>query len=343
MSKKAQLLKRQAHKGHVSIIGAGPAGLIAALHIKKNAPSTKVTVIDREIFVGGILNQCIHPGFGLLEFGQELTGPEYAAKVSALCRDFEIEFLTETSVLSINKKLEVVALSPKYGAKKFQSKAIVLCTGCRERSRGALHIPGDRPSGIMTAGLAQKFINIDGLVPGSRVAILGSGDIGAIMARRLTLQGVEVAAVIEIKKSLSARPRNVIQCIVDFQIPIYLEHTITKIVGRERLEKIKVAKILSDGRADFSTEFEISCDTLLLSVGLIPENELAEMAGVALDAKSNGVIVDEKFMSSIPGIFACGNAMKIYDLVDHLSEDSKKAGESVAAYLTAPLVEGKQV
>ncbi|MBF0207690.1 MAG: FAD-dependent oxidoreductase [Oligoflexia bacterium] len=335
----------------VVVIGAGPAGLISATEIKRRCPQQPVIVIDREDTAGGILNQCIHPGFGLIEYQEELTGPEYAWRILQTALQHNVEIRTNTTVVELrnehnsddhksstpatpaHSRFQVTALSAEHGVQIFNSSAIILGTGCRERARGVIHIPGDRPSGIFTAGLAQKLLNIDGYLPGRRVVIVGSGDIGAIMARRLTLQGAKVLAVVEIKKNLSAKPRNIIQCILDFDIPIYLEHTISNIVGRERLEKITLAKIDNQGNHLPDSDVHIECDTLLLSVGLIPENELAEMANVKLDPITNGVITNENYMSSIPGIFACGNALKIYDLVDILSADAQTAGEKVVDFL----------
>lgn len=315
----------------VVIIGAGPAGLMAA-YGASNAGAERVLVIDRDSFTGGILNQCIHAGFGLSQFKEELTGPQYAERVLKMARSSGVEFKMGTTVLNISENRTVTTVSADRGVEKIEAGAVVLCTGCRERPRGVIHIPGERPAGIYTAGLAQKFVNIDGVLPGKRIVILGSGDIGLIMARRMTLQGAKVLAVVEVMPFAGGLPRNIVQCLQDFDIPLYLGHTITDVRGRKRVEGVTVAKVDERMNPVPGTEFNLDCDTVLLSVGLIPENEVAESAGLKLNPATNGVVVDENYMSEKAGIFACGNALHVHDLVDNLAIESELAGKNAALF-----------
>lgn len=314
----------------VVIVGGGPAGLIAAAAAKRNG-AQNVLVIDREKHTGGILNQCIHAGFGLTQFKEELTGPQYAARVGKEAVDAGVEFMTETSVLKISADRTVTALNEN-GVKEIEASAIVLATGCRERPRGAVHIPGERPAGVYTAGLAQKLVNVAGIMPGKRIVILGSGDIGLIMARRLTLEGAKVLAVVEVMKTPGGLARNIAQCLNDFDIPLYLSHTITNIEGVQRVEKVTVTKLDDARRPVKGSEFTLECDTVLLSVGLIPENEVAQSAGIELNPVTNGLAVDENLMTTVEGVFGCGNALHVHDLVDNLAIESALAGKNAAAY-----------
>ncbi len=309
----------------VTIIGAGPAGLAAAVSAKKNG-AKKVIVLDRNNWLGGILYQCIHDGFGVEELGKSLTGPEYADIYITEARKNKIEFLTETMVLNLNKKLEITAINKK-GLLKIRSKSIILAMGCREKTRWNIMIPGDRPSGIYTAGVAQGFTNLYNIKIGKKVLILGSGDVGLIMARRLMFEGLDVLGVVEILPYGSGLPRNIVQCLDDYQIPLYLTHTVTEILGRERLESVKIAQVDENMKVISHTEREILCDTLLLSVGLTPENELSKDIGVKIDEKTGGPIVNQNFETSLPGVFACGNCLQVYDTVDSLSKDAKIAGK----------------
>lgn len=317
----------------IIIVGAGPSGLIAAKVAKKNYDG-EVILIDREDYTGGILNQCIHSGFGVIQFKKELTGPEYADLVFKMALKQEVQILLSTTVIDISKDKIVTVMSPEKGLYKIEAAAIVLCTGCRERARGVIHIPGERPSGVYCAGLAQKFVNIDGYLPGKKVVILGSGDIGLIMARRLTLEGAKVLAVVEVNSFVGGLSRNVVQCLNDFDIPLYLSHTVTDIIGKKRVEKVTVSRVSEDLRPIAGSEFQIECDTILLSIGLIPENELAELAGVELDPATNGAIVDQNLMTNVPGIFCCGNALHVHDLVDKLAVESENAGKNAASFAT---------
>lgn len=315
----------------VVIVGGGPAGLIAAESAKLNG-AERVIVIDRERHTGGILNQCIHAGFGLGLFKEELTGPEFADRVSKAALKAGVEFLTETTVLSINDQRQITITSEK-GVDTIDAGAIVMCTGCRERPRGVIHIPGERPAGIYTAGLAQKLVNTSGYLIGKKVVILGSGDIGLIMARRMTLQGAKVLAVVEVMKNPGGLQRNIIQCLDDFGIPLYLSHTIINIKGKKRVEQVTIAKLDDKMQPIAGTEFTLDCDTVLLSVGLIPENEVAKTVGIKLNERSNGMIVDENLMTSVDGIFGCGNALHVHDLVDNLAVEAKEAGKNAADYV----------
>ena len=314
----------------VVIIGGGPAGLSAALGAKKKGCSN-ILIIERSEKLGGILNQCIHSGFGLHTFKEELTGPEYAYKYIKMVEKEEIPFLLNTTVLSISPH-SVTYINEEEGVRTIETKAIVLAMGCRERPRGALNIPGDRPSGIFSAGTAQYLTNIEGKMPGKRVVILGSGDIGLIMARRMTLEGAKVLAVVELMPYSSGLKRNIVQCLDDFSIPLLLSHTVTKIEGRKRVERITVSAVDEKRKPIPGTEITYDADTLLLSVGLLPENELSRKAGITLSPVTGGPIVDNSFQTDSDGIFACGNVLHVHDLVDYVSNEAEKAGESAALY-----------
>ena len=314
----------------VVIIGGGPAGLSAALGAKKKGCSN-ILIIERSEKLGGILNQCIHNGFGLHTFKEELTGPEYAYRYIKMVEKEEIPFLLNTTVLSISPH-SVTYINEEEGVRTIETKAIVLAMGCRERPRGALNIPGDRPSGIFSAGTAQYLTNIEGKMPGKRVVILGSGDIGLIMARRMTLEGAKVLAVVELMPYSSGLKRNIVQCLDDFSIPLLLSHTVTKIEGRKRVEKITVSAVDEKRKPIPGTEITYDADTLLLSVGLLPENELSRKAGITLSPVTGGPIVDNSFQTDSDGIFACGNVLHVHDLVDYVSNEAEKAGESAALY-----------
>ena len=314
----------------VVIIGGGPAGLSAALGAKKKGCSN-ILIIERSEKLGGILNQCIHNGFGLHTFKEELTGPEYAYRYIKMVEKEEIPFLLNTTVLSISPH-SVTYINEEEGVRTIETKAIVLAMGCRERPRGALNIPGDRPAGIFSAGTAQYLTNIEGKMPGKRVVILGSGDIGLIMARRMTLEGAKVLAVVELMPYSSGLKRNIVQCLDDFSIPLLLSHTVTKIEGRKRVERITVSAVDEKRKPIPGTEITYDADTLLLSVGLLPENELSRKAGITLSPVTGGPIVDNSFQTDSDGIFACGNVLHVHDLVDYVSNEAEKAGESAALY-----------
>ena len=314
------------------VIGGGPAGLAAALSAKENGLN-HVLLVERSNELGGILNQCIHNGFGLHTFKEELTGPEYAQRFIDRLEDTNIELRLETMVLDINSNLEVHMTSKKYGYRIEKAKSIILAMGCRERPRGGVVIPGTRPAGVFTAGTAQKHINVDGYMPGKRVVILGSGDIGLIMARRMTLEGAKVLACIEIMPYSSGLNRNIVQCLNDFDIPLYLSHSVTEIRGKNRVEQVVACKVDRYRNPIPDTEIVFDCDTLLLSVGLIPENELSINAGITIDPKTKGPVVYENLETNIPGVFVCGNVAHVHDLVDFVSEESARAGASAAEYV----------
>ena len=315
----------------VAVIGGGPAGLAAALAAHKEG-AARVLIIERNHELGGILQQCIHHGFGLHRFKAELTGPEYAQRFINEVRETDIQVLLETMVLEVTEDRTIYAVNSSEGMLEISAKAVVLAMGCRERTRGALRIPGRRPAGIFSAGTAQRYINIDGYIPGRKAVILGSGDIGLIMARRLTLEGAQVEAVVEIMPYAAGLARNVVQCLEDFDIPLILQSTVVDIHGEDRLEGVTIARVDEDWKPITGTERKIDCDTLLLSVGLIPENELSGGAGVELDPITNGPKVDDTLMTSIPGIFACGNVLHVHDLVDNVSKEAERAGAFAAQY-----------
>lgn len=316
----------------VLIIGAGPAGLAAAIAAKK-AGITNLVVLEREDAPGGILRQCIHTGFGLHRFHVELTGPEYAQRDIVTARELNIDIRTGVTVLSVSKDKTVTAISRDRGLEVYAAKAVILAMGCRERPRGALAIPGTRCAGIYSAGTAQKFVNMEGYMPGKRIVILGSGDIGLIMARRMTLQGAKVLACVELMPYSSGLNRNIVQCLQDFDIPLYLSHTVVDIHGKERLEGVTIAKVDENRRPIPGSEFRLDCDALLLSVGLIPENELSIGAGVELSPATSGAVVDDALQTSIEGVFACGNVLHVHDLVDFVSDESFLAGRAAADYV----------
>ena len=315
----------------VAIIGGGPAGLAAAISAYDNGAKS-VIVIERDVRLGGILNQCIHNGFGLTRFKESLSGPEYAARFIEEVRKRDIKVMLETTVLGFSKDKVITAINSERGIFEITAKAVVLSMGCRERSRGAIGVAGTRPAGIYSAGTAQKYVNIKGYMPGKRVVILGSGDIGLIMARRMTLEGAKVLAVCEIMPYSSGLKRNIAQCLEDFGIPLYLEHTITKIEGDKRVTGVVVSKVDENKRPIPGTEIRFDCDTVLFSVGLLPENELTRKAGVPLSAGTRGAIVYQNRETLVGGIFACGNVLQVHDLVDFVSEEAEIAGKSAALY-----------
>ena len=314
------------------VIGGGPAGMAAAV-AARNKGIESILIIERDNRLGGILNQCIHNGFGLKTFKEELTGPEYAYRYIRQVEELGIEYLLNTMVLDISKDKQVTVIGRYTGCETIKAKAVILAMGCRERPRGALGIPGFRPQGVYTAGTAQKLVNCEGAQIGKKVVILGSGDIGLIMARRMTLEGAKVKAVAELMPYSSGLKRNIVQCLDDFGIPLLLSHTVVDIKGKDKLEGVYIAKVDEHSTPIPGTEEYYSCDTLLLSCGLIPENELSSSAGVELSPLTNGPSVDESFETNIEGIYACGNVLHVHDLVDFVSEESARAGESAAGYI----------
>ncbi len=316
----------------IVVIGGGPAGMAAACSAyDKGAKS--IAIIEREESLGGILKQCIHNGFGLHKLGEELTGPEYAAHYAKMVYERDIKIYCETMVTSISHD-KIITAQNKEGILKISAKAVVLACGCRERSRGALNIAGTRPAGVYSAGTAQKLINCHGFSVGKKAVILGSGDIGLIMARRMTLEGAEVKAVCEVMPYSGGLARNIQQCLNDFGIPLYLSHTVVQIHGKDRVEGVTIAEVDENRKPIRETERYIECDTLLLSVGLIPENELARSCGISMDPITGGAVVNNRCETSIPGIFSCGNVLQVHDLVDYVSDEAEKAGEFAAKYVS---------
>ncbi|MDP2843615.1 MAG: FAD-dependent oxidoreductase, partial [Acetobacterium sp.] len=323
----------------VVILGGGPAGLAAAVEAK-NDGAEHVLILERDRELGGILNQCIHNGFGLHTFNEELTGPEYAERYIDKVKEMAIPYMLDTMVLDMHDNGELKSIhviNEESGYMVIETKAVILTMGCRERTSGAIGIPGYRPSGVFTAGTAQRFINMEGYMVGKEVVILGSGDIGLIMARRMTLEGAHVQAVCELMPYSNGLVRNIVQCLDDYDIPLKLSHTITFIHGKDRLEGVTVAKVDEKLKVIPGTEEYIPCDTLLLSVGLIPENEITRNAGVVMDNRTNGAIVGEMRQTSMPGVFACGNVVHVHDLVDFVSEEAVLAGKGAAKYIKGDL------
>lgn len=316
------------------VVGGGPAGLAAAISAY-DAGLKDIIVLEREDRLGGILNQCIHNGFGLHTFDEELTGPEYAQRYIDEAKKRGIECLLECTVIDISHERVVTAVSPELGLIQIEAGSVILAMGCRERPRGALNIPGTRPAGIYTAGCAQHLVNIEGVLPGHEVVILGSGDIGLIMARRLTLEGAHVQVVAELMPYSGGLKRNIVQCLDDFGIPLKLSHTVVKIEGDKRVEGVWIAEVDEHLKPIPGTEEHYTCDTLLLSCGLIPENELSQKAGVALSPVTKGPVVNEQLETDVPGVFACGNVLHVHGLVDYVSEEASAAGRHAAAYVKA--------
>ena len=319
-------------KKDLVIIGGGPAGMAAAVSAYE-AGVRDILILERDSALGGILRQCIHNGFGLHRFGEELTGPEYAAKYEKMVDELQIPYMLDTMVIEVSADKTVTAMNREMGIFTVEAGAIILAMGCRERPKGALNIAGTRPAGIFTAGTAQKFVNMKGYMPGHEVVILGSGDIGLIMARRMTLEGAKVKAVCELMPYSGGLARNIEQCLNDFNIPLRLSHTVVNIHGRERLEGVTIARVDENRRPIKESEEYIPCDTLLLSCGLIPENELTKGAGISLDRITNGAVVDGDRETEIEGIFACGNVLHVHDLVDYVSEESAIAGKAAAKHI----------
>ena len=318
------------------IIGGGPAGMSAAIAAYENG-IRDILILERDERLGGILQQCIHNGFGLHRFGEELTGPEYAWRYEERVRELGIPFKLNTMVLDITEDKVITATNPTDGIFTIEAKAVILAMGCRERSRGALNIAGTRPAGVYSAGTAQKLVNMKGFMPGKKVVILGSGDIGLIMARRMSLEGAEVKAVCELMPYSGGLARNIEQCLNDFNIPLLLSHTVVKIHGKKRVEGVTIAKVDEKGKPIKETMQFIECDTLLLSVGLIPENELTKSAGIGINRITNGADVTQSRETSIPGVFACGNVLHVHDLVDYVSEEAEIAGKNAALYIKGEL------
>ncbi|WP_027626039.1 NAD(P)/FAD-dependent oxidoreductase [Clostridium lundense] len=325
----------------IVIIGGGPAGLAAAIKAKEEGIDS-ILILERDKSFGGILNQCIHNGFGLHTFKEELTGPEYAQRFIDKVEEAKIQYKLNTMVIDINEKKIITAVNDEDGILEIQAKAIILAMGCRERPRGAINIPGSRCAGIYTAGTAQKFVNIEGEMPGKEVVILGSGDIGLIMARRMTLEGAKVKAVVELMPYSGGLKRNIVQCLDDFNIPLRLAHTVTKIEGKDRVTGVTISKVDKNLKPIKGTEEYIACDTLLLSVGLLPENELSRTAGVKLGV-TGGPEVDERMGTNVEGIFACGNVLHVHDLVDFVTEESYNAGKNASDYVKGKKVEEYKV
>lgn len=314
------------------VTGGGPAGLAAALSARENGLE-RILIVERDRELGGILNQCIHNGFGLHHFKEELTGPEYAARFIAQLAGTGIEVRLDTMVLELTPGRQVHMVSREQGYRAEEAKSVILAMGCRERTRGAIAIPGARPSGIFTAGAAQRYVNMEGWLPGRRVVILGSGDIGLIMARRMTLEGAKVLACVEVMPYSGGLNRNIVQCLHDYGIPLYLSHTVTDIRGKDRLTQVVVSRVDGKRTPIPGTEMAFDCDTLLLSVGLIPENELTRGAGIEIDPRTNGAVVYENMETSLRGVFACGNVCHVHDLVDFVTAESQRAGRAAAEFV----------
>ncbi|MBR1781445.1 MAG: FAD-dependent oxidoreductase [Oscillospiraceae bacterium] len=314
------------------VIGGGPAGLAAACAAWEGG-LRRILIVERDRELGGILNQCIHNGFGLHYFKEELTGPEYAARFVDLLSQTGVEVRLDTMALEITADKQVHMVGKSTGYRVERARAIVLAMGCRERTRGAIGTPGTRPAGVFTAGAAQRYVNVEGYLPGKRVVILGSGDIGLIMARRMTLEGAKVLACVEVMPYSGGLMRNIVQCLHDYDIPLYLSHTVTEIRGRDRLEQVVVSEVDERRSPIPGTEMVFDCDTLLLSVGLLPENELTAQAGIDLDGRTRGAVVYENMETSLPGVFACGNVCHVPDLVDYVTAESQRAGAAAAAYV----------
>ena len=325
----------------VAVIGSGPAGLTAAIYAHKNG-ARKVVLLEREEELGGILKQCIHNGFGLEQFKQDYTGPEYAERLIKELEKTGVECFLNTLVTDLSSDRVITALSPEHGALEIRARSIVLAMGCRERTRPSIGIPGTRPAGILTAGVAQRFVNIDGYLPGRKIVVLGSGDIGLIMARRLTLEGARVVGVYEIMNYPGGLKRNVVQCLNDFGIPLYLSHTVTEIKGKERVEGVVISRVDSSLQPLKGSEQVVKCDTLLLSVGLIPENELSKKAGIDIKAATGGPITTETMETSVPGIFTCGNVSTVFDLVDYVAQTGAVAGTGAARYALSQAIGRRQ-
>ena len=321
----------------VLVIGGGPGGLSAAAEAKKSG-AQRVIVLERDVEAGGVLNQCIHDGFGLIRYGAALSGPEYANRAVREAREAGAELWTGYQAVHLTAEHTVTALG-RGGMRRVQAGAVVLATGCRERTRGMISIPGTRPAGVFTAGVVQNLVNVRDIMVGRRVVILGSGDVGLIMARRLTLEGAQVLAVVEIRPQPEGLARNVSQCLDDFGIPLYVKHTVTEVIGEKRLEAVRIARVDGQGMPVPGTDWVAGCDTLVLSIGLIPENEVASEAGIALDAATNGVLTDEFLQTNIPGVFSCGNSRSVMDLADYVSEQGGCAGKNAALFVQKrPLV-----
>lgn len=327
-------------KKQLLIIGGGPAGLAAAIEAKKHGLND-ILIIERDDRLGGILNQCIHNGFGLHTFKEELTGPEYAQRFIDQVQEANIPYELGSMVLDIDQNKNVTYVNPEKGLVTVAADSIILAMGCRERPRGALFIPGYRPAGIYSAGTAQKLVNIDGKMPGRDVVILGSGDIGLIMARRMVLEGANVHVVAELMPYSGGLKRNIVQCLDDYDIPLKLSHTVTDIKGKERVEAVTISQVDENRRPIPGTEMTYPCDTLLLSVGLIPENELSVLAGVEMNPTTNGPVVNESLETNVPGIFAAGNVLHVHDLVDFVSQEAGKAGEMAARYVLENIPESQ--
>ena len=326
----------------IVIIGGGPAGLAAAVSAKQ-AGEDDILILERDHELGGILNQCIHNGFGLHTFKEELTGPEYAGRYIKQVLDLGIEYKLNTMVMDISADRVVTAMNREDGMFQIKAGAVILCMGCRERPRGALNIPGYRPAGIFSAGTAQRLVNMEGYMPGREVVILGSGDIGLIMARRMTLEGAKVKVVAELMPYSGGLKRNIVQCLDDYGIPLKLSHTVIDIEGKEHVSAVTIAEVGPDRRPIPGTEIRYTCDTLLLSCGLIPENELSRSAGVDMNGVTGGPNVNESLETSVPGIFACGNVLHVHDLVDYVSAESEAAGRAAAAFLQGKSPEGPEL